>query len=137
MAQTQHVDLVQMSYDAEKQVCTARLVDYGKFMYLKKKTEQEKKKHQQKREQKELKFGYTIGENDLDLKTKKAEEFLKDWHMVRMSVVLKWREKIYKPLALEKLKHVQESLDAVSKFQGIKEEQNGYSINLFPKGKHA
>jgi len=38
---------------------------------------------------------------------------------------------------LEKLKHVQESLDAVSKFQGIKEEQNGYSINLFPKGKHA
>jgi len=78
MAQTQHVDLVQMSYDAEKQVCTARLVDYGKFMYLKKKTEQEKKKHQQKREQKELKFGYTIGENDLDMKTKKAEEFLKD-----------------------------------------------------------
>lgn len=78
LAKEQQVDLVQMSYDPQEQICTARLVDYGKYMYLKKKSDQEKKKRQKSKEQKELKFGYTIGENDLDLKTKKAAEFLQD-----------------------------------------------------------
>lgn len=137
MAQEQNVDLVQLSYNMDEQISTAKLVDYGKFMYSKKKTEQEKKKHQNAKEQKELKFGYTIGDNDLDLKIKKAMEFLKNWHIVRISVVLKWREKVYKKLALQKVKHVEMSLEQVSKSQSIKEEQNGYSLNLFPKGKHA
>lgn len=60
MAQTQNVDLVQLSYNQEEQVSTAKLVDYGKYMYDKKKGEQEKKKHNKTKEQKELKFGYTI-----------------------------------------------------------------------------
>jgi translation initiation factor IF-3 len=45
-----------MSYDAQEQLCTAKLVDYGKYMYDKKKTEQEKKKKNKTKEQKELKF---------------------------------------------------------------------------------
>jgi translation initiation factor IF-3 len=89
LAEEQGFDLVQMSYDAQEQVCTAKLVDYGKYMYDKKKTEQEKKKKTKSKEQKELKFGYTIGENDLDMKTRKATEFLQDGHAVRVSVVLK------------------------------------------------
>jgi translation initiation factor IF-3 len=102
-------------------------------MYDKKKTEQEKKKKTKSKEQKELKFGYTIWDNDLDMKTRKATEFLYDWHTVRISVVLRWREKVYKHLALEKLQRVEQALDPVSKSQGVKEEQNWYSLFLFPK----
>lgn len=56
LAEEQGFDLVQMSYDAQQQLCTAKLVDYGKYMYDKKKTEQEKKKKNKTKEQKELKF---------------------------------------------------------------------------------
>lgn len=133
LAEEQWFDLVQMSYDAQEQLCTAKLVDYGKYMYDKKKTEQEKKKKNKTKEQKELKFWYTIGENDLDMKTRKAMEFLQDGHTVRISVVLRGREKVYKHLALEKLQRVEQALDLVSKSQWVKEEQNGYSLFLFPK----
>jgi translation initiation factor IF-3 len=47
---------VQISYNAEEQLCTAKLLDYGKHMYDKKKVEQEKKKVHKTKEQKELKF---------------------------------------------------------------------------------
>ena len=133
IAQEQWLDLVQVSYDAQEQICTAKLVDYGKYMYDKKKAEQEKKKKNKTKEQKELKFWYTIWENDLLMKIKKASEFLKEGHTVRMSVVLKGREKVYKHLALEKLQRVELLLDEVAKSQGVKEEQNGYSLHLFPK----
>ena len=133
IAQEKWLDLVQISYNAETQICTAKLIDYGKFMYDKKKNEQEKKKTGKAKEQKELKFGYTIGDNDLDLKIKKATEFLAEGHLVRMSVVLKWREKAYKHLALQKLQRVEEALQAVSKSQGIKEEIFWYVLHLFPK----
>lgn len=89
MAEESGLDLVQLSYDATQQVSTAKLVDYGRYMYDKKKTEQEKKQRQQAKEQKEIKFGYTIGHNDLDLKIKKVAEFLDNGHVVRVSVVLK------------------------------------------------
>jgi len=133
LAEEQGFDLVQMSYDPQEQLCTAKLVDYGKYMYDKKKTEQEKKKKNKSKEQKELKFGYTIWDNDLEMKMRKATEFLKEWHTVRISVVLRWREKVYKQLALEKLQHVEQVLDPVSKSQWVKEEQNWYSLFLFPK----
>lgn len=133
MAEEQWYDLVQLSYDPQEQLCTAKLVDYGKYMYDKKKSEQEKKKKSKSKEQKELKFGYTIWENDLDMKIRKAGEFLEEWHAVRISVVLKWREKMYKHLALEKLQRVEKALEDYWKTQGIKEEQNWYSLHLFPK----
>jgi len=40
-----------MSYDAQEQICTAKLVDYGKYMYDKKKNEQEKKQKNKPKEQ--------------------------------------------------------------------------------------
>ena len=54
LAEEQWVDLVQMSYDAQEQICTAKLVDYGKYMYDKKKNEQEKKQKNKPKEQKKL-----------------------------------------------------------------------------------
>lgn len=44
-------------------------------------------------------------------------EFLKDGHMVRVSVVLRGREKAYKALVLEKLQRVEYLLESVSKGQ--------------------
>lgn len=76
IAEEQGVDLVQIGYNPTEQISTAKLVDFGRFMYDKKKTENEKKKKQKQKGQKEVKFGYNIGEHDLELKVKKAQEFL-------------------------------------------------------------
>jgi translation initiation factor IF-3 len=49
-----------MHYDPVKQVCTALLTDYGKYMYKKQKEDREKKKNQKQKVLKELKINYSI-----------------------------------------------------------------------------
>ncbi len=135
MAAEKGLDLVQMAYNPVEMVCTAKMVDYGKYMYNKQKEEKEKKKTQKSKGMKEVKFGYTIGDNDLQMKIKKAEEFLSDGYNVRLAVRLKGRERIYADKVVEKLKFVEEALKDASKSQWVKEENNWYSMILFPKGK--
>lgn len=86
------------------------MVDYGKYMYNKQKEDKEKKKTQKAKGMKEVKFGYTIGDNDLQLKISKAIEFLEDGYSVRFAVRLKGRERIYASKVVEKLKAVEEAL---------------------------
>jgi translation initiation factor IF-3 len=44
LAESQGLDLVQLSYNPVDKVCTAKITDYGKYLYEKKKTTKEKKK---------------------------------------------------------------------------------------------
>jgi translation initiation factor IF-3 len=46
MSTEQGLDLVQIAYDPKQQVSTAKIVDFGKRQYDKKKAENEKKKKQ-------------------------------------------------------------------------------------------
>jgi translation initiation factor IF-3 len=102
-------------------------------MYDKKRKESEKKKQQKAKAQKELKFWYNIGEHDLDIKLKKAQDFLNKWHAVKLMVVLRWREKAYKELVREKFTHIQEVLAEYGKSQWVKEEQFGFLLLMIPK----
>jgi translation initiation factor IF-3 len=54
------LDLVQVAYNAEEMMATAKIIDFGKHQYEKKKLENEKKKTSKSKGQKELKFGYNI-----------------------------------------------------------------------------
>jgi len=135
IAEEKWLDLVQISYDPVKMLSTVRLTDYWKYMYQKWKDEREQKKKQKPREMKELKLNYWIWENDLLLKIKKAEEFLKDWNNVKIFIKLKWRENIYAQKAVEKLMKTKETLSQFGKaqYETPKKEMNWYSIILFSK----
>jgi len=135
LAEEKWLDLVQISYDPEKMLSTVKLTDYWKYMYQKGKDEKEQKKKQKGREIKELKLNYWIWENDLLLKIKKAQEFLKEWNNVKIFMKLKWRENIYAQKAVEKLMKTKESLAQFGKsqFETPKKEANWYSIVLFSK----
>lgn len=50
------LDLVQISYDRDKMISTAKIVDYGKHQYEKGKEEKEKRKKQKKLDMKEIKI---------------------------------------------------------------------------------
>lgn len=134
-AASQGLDLVQVAYNPIDMICTAKIVDYGKYMYDKQKDEREKKKTQKAKWNKEVKLSYTIGENDLALKVKKAEEFLEDWYAVRFSVRLKWRERIFADKVIERLKGIEQTLELIWKSQGVKQEANWISLFLLPKVK--
>ncbi|GHW02616.1 translation initiation factor IF-3 [candidate division SR1 bacterium] len=135
MAEEAGLDLVQIAYDPEKMLSTVRLTDHGKYMYNKGKEDKEKRKQQKSKELKEIKISYGIGDNDLALKVKKAEEFLRSGDNVKVSIRLRGREKIYASKAAEKILAVKEMLAPVSKSQydTPKKEAQGYSIVLFSK----
>lgn len=135
MAEEKWLDLIQMFYDPVKQVCTATIADYGKYMYKKQKDTKEKKKNQKQRVMKELKISYAIWENDLQLKIKKAKEFLQEWNNVRFVIKLKWREKIYEDKAVDRLKWIITALeeDWRTQYPEPKKEVQWYSIVLFSK----
>ncbi|MBP6911038.1 translation initiation factor IF-3 [Patescibacteria group bacterium] len=117
MAGEQGLDLVQIAYNPVDMVCTAKMVDYGKYMYNKQKDDKEKKKTQKSKGMKEVKFGYTIGDNDLQLKMKKSIEFLEDGYSVRFAVRLKGRERIYADKVAERLHYIEEALKEFGRSQ--------------------
>lgn len=135
IAEERELDLVQIAYNPDEMISTVRLTDYGKYMYQKDKEEKEKKKQQKGKEMKEVKISYAIGDNDLNLKMKKMEEFLTSWINVKISIRLKWRERIYADKALEKIMFVKNALAAFGRAQydTPKKEAQWYSIVLFAK----
>ena len=135
MADQAGLDLVQMSYDPDKMLSTVRMTDYWKYMYQKWKEDKERKKQQKSRETKEIKLSYAIWDNDLALKLKKAEEFLTSGTSVKISIRLKWREKMYADKALEKIEYAKEQLSQFGRAQydTPKKEAQWYSIILFAK----
>ena len=136
MARSQNLDLVQISYNVVDKVCTAKIVDYGKYMYDKKRVQKDKKKNQSKW-MKQIKCWYGIWDNDMNMKIKKIEEMLIEWYMVRVVFQLKWRENIYKDKVVEKLKSIQDVLILYwkSQFPNPKIEKNTVSISLSPTKK--
>ena len=135
MAAEKWLDLVQLTYDPEKMLSTVRLTDYGKYMYQKWKEEKERRKSQKWKDTKELKVSYSIWENDLQLKVKKAQEILQGWDNVKFSIRLKWRERMYAEKAVQKLESIQAMLVDFWKAQydTPRKEANWYSIILFSK----
>jgi len=135
MASDQWMDLVQINYDPKTKICTAKIVDFGKYQYEKKKLESDQRKKQKSKVQKEIKFWYNIGDNDLKLKVAKAIEFLSKWNPVKINVVLRGREKAYKDIVRAKLDGVEEQLKEHGKTQWVKTENFGYTLVIVPARK--
>lgn len=133
MAQEAWLDLVQISYNPKDKVSTAKIVDFGKRKYDKQKAEKKKKQNQKQKWQKEIKFWYNIWDHDLDMKLDKAKEFLEDWYVVKIMVVLRGREKAYKPLVRKKMEYAKEYLEKYGKPQWIREEHFGFLLVLLNK----
>jgi len=84
-------DLILISDKANPPFC--RIEDYNKFIYDQEKKKKELEKNAPKNETKELSFGVFIADHDLQIKAKKAIEFLSQGSKVKCSLLLKSREK--------------------------------------------
>ncbi len=84
-------DLVEIAPQATPPVC--RITDYGKLLYELHKKEHEARKHQKQVQIKEIKFRPKISVHDYDFKMKHICRFLEEGDKVKVTVMLRGREK--------------------------------------------
>ena len=97
LADERGLDLVEVAPNATPPVC--RVMDYGKFLYEQHKKEQEAKKHQKNIQVKEIKFRPKISIHDYTFKIKHVQRFLKEGNKVKITIMLRGREKAKPELA--------------------------------------
>ena len=90
-AKARNLDLIEISPNAMPPV--AKIMDYGKFQYDEKKKQKVAKSRTQTSEMKNVQVKIGTGEHDLELKAKKASEWLKDGNRVKIDLYLIGRSK--------------------------------------------
>ena len=90
LAEAADLDLVEISPNAHPPVC--KIIDYGKFRYEQAKREKEQKKVQHQTKVKEIKIKPNIDEHDLQVKVKRARDFLSKGDKVRLTCQFRGRE---------------------------------------------
>ncbi len=88
------LDLVEISPNAKPPVC--RIIDFKKFLYLKKKKEKEIKAKTAKTVVKEIRFGPNTDDHDFQFKLKHTIKFLEDGAKVKAYVHFRGRTIVYK-----------------------------------------
>lgn len=92
MAMDMDMDLVEINANGATPI--TKIMDYGKFKYEQKKRASEARKKQKSIEMKEVWVKPFIEENDLNIKMKKALEFLAEGNKVKISVMTKGNKKV-------------------------------------------
>ncbi len=90
-AEARGLDLIEISPNATPPV--AKIMDYGKFQYDEKKKQRVAKSKTHISDLKNIQVKIGTGDHDLELKAKKASEWLKDGHRVKIDLFLVGRSK--------------------------------------------
>lgn len=120
------LDLVEIAPQAAPPVC--RIMDYGKFLYELHKKEHEAKKHQKQIQVKEIKFRPKISTHDYDFKMRHIFRFLEEGNKVKITVMLRGREKQKPELGIKVLDKVLEQVAGLGAQDGDIRKQ-GWSVS--------
>lgn len=85
------LDLIEISPNTNPPI--AKIADYGKFKYEQNKKQKKAKAGAKTTETKSIQVKIGTGENDLALKAKKASEWLKEGHRIKIELFLSGRSK--------------------------------------------
>ncbi len=109
------LDLVEVNPKANPPVC--KIVDYGKFKYIKKKREHQAKKRQKQVIQKEMMFRPKTDEHDYQFKVKHIKKFLENGNKVKVTVKFRGRELAFENKGREILERIKNELADISKVE--------------------
>lgn len=101
IAKEKELDLAEVVPNVNPPVC--KVMDYGKYRYHQKKVDTKHRKKQKKTEVKGVRIGFKTGDHDLEIKSKQARKFMAGGNSVKVSLIFKGREAMYKDLAREKM----------------------------------
>lgn len=110
LAQEMGLDLVEVSPDARPPVC--RIMDYGKVIYERQKKKSGPKQH--KTQLKQLRLRAKTGAHDIEVKVKRARDFLERRDKVKINVQFRGRENAHHERGMEMLNGIVESLADVA-----------------------
>ena len=134
IARKEELDLVEVAPKASPPVC--RLMDFGRYLYAKKRQERESRKHQHRTTARGMRFSLKISEHDYQVKLAKMKEFLLDGDRVKVSLRLRGREVVHADMALKMFQRMQVDLEALAKIEGEpKQEHNIYQVTFVPEKK--
>ncbi len=94
LARQADLDLVVLAERGGEGAPLAKIMDFGKALYTKKKQQAEAKKSQKVIQVKEIKMRPKIGQHDYETKINKAIEFLKEGKHVKFTLMFKGREAV-------------------------------------------
>ena len=104
VAQSEVLDLVEVSPDAKPPVC--KIMDHGKFKYELTKKKQEAKRKQKTSQIKEIKVRPKTDNHDLATKVRHVEKFINNNDKVKITLVFRGREFMLKEQANKVLEKV-------------------------------
>jgi translation initiation factor IF-3 len=134
MARTKELDLVEVAPNAKPPVC--RLMDFGRYVYEKKRQEREARKHQHRTTARGMRFSLKISEHDYQVKLAKVKEFLMDGDRVKISLRLRGREMVHADMAFKMLRKMQVDLEGLGKPEADpRKENNIFMITFLPEKK--
>lgn len=132
MAKEKGLDLAEVAPNVNPPVC--KIMDYGKYQYHQKKVETKHRKMQKKTEVKGVRMGFKTGDHDMMVKARAAEKFLKQGNAVKVSLIFRGREAIYKDLAIAKMDKFYETLEEIASIDTRPKKQgNTLIMILTPK----
>ena len=108
------MDLVEVAPNARPPV--AKILDYGRFKYEMKKKAKGKAKNPSS-VLKEVRVRPKIDTHDLNIKIRKATEFLEAGHKVQVTCLFRGREMAYQDLGRQVLTRVSAALDELAKVE--------------------
>lgn len=134
LAESQQLDLVEVSPTAVPPVC--RIMDYGKFKYQQSKKLQEAKKKQVQVQLKEVKLRPKTDEHDLQFKIKHVRRFLEEGNKAKITVVFRGREITHQELGMNALDNFAAELQDIGIVE-VKQKMEGRSMFIIvaPKTK--
>ena len=113
LAKDSSLDLVQVSpLDASPVVC--KLLDYGKYLFDKKKNTSSSKVKVKRNVTKEIKFSPSTDIGDYNIKLKKIKSFILGGDKTKISVRFRGREILNSGLGLELLNRLRDELNDIS-----------------------
>ena len=108
LAQSQELDLVEVSPTAEPPVC--RIVDYGKFLFEANKKSHAAKKKQKQIQVKEVKFRPGTDEGDYQIKLRNLIRFFEEGDKAKVTLRFRGREMAHTDIGRQVLIRLQNDL---------------------------
>jgi len=117
ISQDAGLDLVEVSPNGDPPVC--RVMDYGKWLYEQKRKAREahKKTHSTAQVLKEIRLKPETDTHDLEIKLKKAREFLEKGHKVQITLFFRGRQMLHRDKGFKILENIAESMEDCSKVE--------------------
>lgn len=128
------LDLVEVAPQAKPPVC--KIMDYGKHLFEKNKSQQHAKKKQKQIQVKEIKFRPGTEEGDYQTKLRNLRRFLEDGDKVKVTLRFRGREMRHQELGRKLLDRVHADLDDLGTVEQMPKVEGRLMVMVMAPRKH-